>query len=318
MTPIPQWLNDYLASPTPAGQGYNRPWLIAAAFKVARRVPDFNEAFDLLCKSAHIAGASQQPGRNWQGEIRRALKKAYAIGGTYIGDNQWKQKDGTIVKLKPKWPEVNEAGAKRYANGGPGCYDLWEISPVRWDDDESHAEEVIDQLFKAYELICVGRHKKEFQTAYREDLRGKLHRCSHIVPSPMFVLGGRTQQGKWSDKCNEAVERRRFVVVEFDRWPDKDFQAALIWHLRIYLPLILVCDSAGKSLHGWFYCEGVSEAPGGKLDRFMREAVQLGADRAGAVLSQYMRMPDGRRDGPHENEGARQSVIFFNPTGKLL
>ena len=48
--------------------------------------------------------------------------------------------------------------------------------------------------------------------------------------------------------------------------------------------------SGNKSLHGWFFCQGEPEE---KLNRFMRVAVNLGADTATWTKSQFVRMPDG-------------------------
>ncbi len=62
---------------------------------------------------------------------------------------------------------------------------------------------------------------------------------------------------------------------------------------------------AAKSIHGWFYCLGRPEE---RLRAFMNYAVSLGADRATWSRSQFVRMPDGTREG-----GARQAVYYFNP-----
>ncbi len=98
---------------------------------------------------------------------------------------------------------------------------------------------------------------------------------------------------------------RRFLVTEFDSGTLDD-HAALLLHLAAYDPLVLAVHSGGKSLHGWFFCAGEPEE---KLERFMRYAVSLGADPATWTRSQFVRMPDGRRDN-----GKRQAIHFFNPS----
>ena len=128
----------------------------------------------------------------------------------------------------------------------------------------------------------------------------------------MYFEGGYAKAGHWSIKNNDAVKSRRFIVTEFDK-EDRDNQAAIIWHLAKFGLLAMVVDSAGKSLHAWFYCKGSDESKDSKMHRFFSYAVSLGADPAGWVLSQYMRMPDGTRD-KEPNKGHRQTVIYFNPT----
>jgi hypothetical protein len=84
-----------------------------------------------------------------------------------------------------------------------------------------------------------------------------------------------------------------------------DDHAALLWHLALKAPLAMVVHSGSKSLHGWFFCAGQPEE---RLRQVMRYCVSLGADRATWTRSQFVRMPDGTREG-----GKRQVVYYFNP-----
>jgi hypothetical protein len=86
-----------------------------------------------------------------------------------------------------------------------------------------------------------------------------------------------------------------------------DLCASLLAHLTRYAPLALAVFSGGKSLHGWFYCDG---QPEDQVRRFMRYAVSLGADPATWTRNQMVRMPDGTRT---DANGARQTVHYFNP-----
>jgi hypothetical protein len=125
-----------------------------------------------------------------------------------------------------------------------------------------------------------------------------------IVPSPMTARLGRTQDGTQSAHTLEATGARRFLVIEQDRGTI-DEQAAVLLHLAARAPLALAVHSGSKSIHGWFYCAGQTEE---RLERFMRYAVSLGADRATWTRSQFVRMPDGTRENRK-----RQTVYFFNP-----
>jgi hypothetical protein len=125
-----------------------------------------------------------------------------------------------------------------------------------------------------------------------------------MVPSPMAALKGKTKDGKDSPRCLDNTGPRRFLVVEFDSG-DRDSQAGRLLHLGENAPLTLALHSGGKSLHGWFFCDGIPEAD---LRNFMEYCVMLGADSATWCRCQMVRIPDGRR-----NNGRRQTVYYFNP-----
>jgi hypothetical protein len=201
------------------------------------------------------------------------------------------------------WPVVNHEQREAIIASGFGLVDLWEISPVRFADNESHTEELIDRLFPRNPLLCCGRSKSDFATRAREEWRGKLAALQLIVPSPMTARSGLTQEGRQSPHALSITGRRRFLVIEQDSG-GIDEQAAILLHLAERAPLSLAVHSGGKSIHGWFFAAG---QPEGRLHAFMRYAVSLGADQATWTRSQSVRMPDGIRAN-----GKRQTVYFFN------
>jgi hypothetical protein len=204
-----------------------------------------------------------------------------------------------------QWPEVDEPlRASVIDDVDGGLVDLWELSPVRIEDNEQHTEAIIDRLFPGNPLLCAGRNRYRFDTKPREDWRGGLAERQLIVPSPMSAIRGITKTGQRSKHTLENTGPRRFLVCEFDTGTIDD-HAALLIHLAGYAPLVLAVHSGGKSLHGWFYVHG---QPAPKVERFFRYAVSLGADRATWTRSQFVRIPDGVRD-----TGQRQAVYFFNP-----
>jgi hypothetical protein len=203
------------------------------------------------------------------------------------------------------WPSVNCEQREAVVASGFGLVDLWELSPVRFEDNKSHAEQIVDVLFPGNPWLCVGRSKSDFKTRHREDLRGELPRLAHIVPNPMTARTGHTKTGKESEHTVENTDpRRRFLVIEQDIGT-VDEQAAVLLHFAERAPLALAVHSGGKSLHGWFYSAGVPEE---KVSRFFAYATSLGADQALWTRSQFTRMPDGTREN-----GKRQTVYFFNP-----
>jgi hypothetical protein len=132
----------------------------------------------------------------------------------------------------------------------------------------------------------------------------KPQQFAQIVPSPMLDKYGMTADGRRSQHTLSGTGPRRFLVLEFDGIA-RDTQGATLLHLAERAPLAMAVDSGGKSIHGWFFCKGKTDE---QLRPFFRMACGLGADPATWNRSQFVRMPDGRRDN-----GNRQSVLFFNP-----
>lgn len=285
---LPHFVRDLLASPPRRGEGLNN-WL----YRVARVLHPYRAANEIvLLLEAAIAGEPVKPG-----EIERAVKSSAATA--------WKPGQPTTqMTHAPVWPHVNAAQRAAIIASRVGLYDVWEISPVRFEDNESHAEEVIDSLFPGNPLLCVGQSNSQFATQHRESWRGRLATMQLIVPSPMSDATGHTQEGKVSEHSLENTGPRRFLVIEQDNG-DVDEQSAILLHLAGKAPLALAVHSGSKSIHGWFYCAGQPEE---RLQMFMRYAVSLGADRATWTRSQFVRMPGGTRDN-----GKPQTIYFFHP-----
>ncbi len=134
---------------------------------------------------------------------------------------------------------------------GFGLVDLWELSPVRFEDNASHAEEIIDALFPGDPLLCVGQSAFAFATRPRKDSRGQFAGAQLIVPSPMISRMGCTQGGKESAHTLDNTGPRRFLVIGQDAGT-ADEQAAVLLHLATRTPLALAVHSGSKSIHGWF------------------------------------------------------------------
>jgi hypothetical protein len=286
---LPRFVCDLLASPPRRGEGLNL-WF----YKVARVLHPFRDSAEII----ELLRAATFGDRVKPGEIERAVRRSKGTA--------WKP--GQVPQGAAQasaWPKVNaEQREAVIAASGFGLVDLWEISPVRFEDKESHTEQIIDVVFPGDPLLCVGRSKTEFATRSREEWRGTLARLQLIVPNPMTARLGLTREGKESAHALSLTGPRRFLVIEQDAG-SIDEQSAVLLHLAARAPLALAVHSGSKSIHGWFYCVGQTEET---LHRFMQYAVSLGADRATWPRSQFVRMPDGSRDN-----GERQTVYFFNP-----
>jgi len=278
-----------LTAPPRAGEGVHG-WL----FRVARHL------------HAHLPA----------GEIIRLLEKRVADCGRAVTRNEivaavqnslpcaWQPRPG-VFALPPasKWPALNRERREAIIQDGGGLADLWEASKPSRPQGAAHTEEIIDRLFPPDSLLCCGKSSQSFQTRPREGWRGELSRLALIVPSPMIAPTGLTQEGKESAHTLSNTGPRRFLVCEFDTGTT-DAHAALLMHLGTFAPLVCVVHSGGKSLHGWFFVAG---QPDSKVNMFFRYAVSLGADRATWTRSQFVRMPDGKRDN-----GNRQTVFFLS------
>jgi len=238
----------------------------------------------------------------------------------------------------PKWPTPDLGAIDRIVRDGPGAYDVWESSPVRLETDAlkepSHTEGIIDAVFPGDPYLCAGWASWNFETRRRSFWRGLLSSMPLIVPNPMIGSFGLTKEGRRSQHALASVGHRIYLVIEFDfaetdcsgkptiwaplihGWTaDRilllDACAALSAHLSTLLPSwLLFLDSGGKSGHSWFNVRGL---PICAQRAFFTEAVGLGADPQLWTRSQFVRLPDGRRQN-----GRRQTVFYFNPQNAIV
>jgi hypothetical protein len=237
---------------------------------------------------------------------------------------------------KRKWPARDLELIRAIVAEGPGLYDLWESSPVRFDGDGCKTEEIVDILFPGDPLLCCGRTAYDFNTHRRSEWRGQLSSLPLIVPSPMLAYEGLTTKGTPSEHSKQATAQRVYLAIEFDfsiyetdgqtetefaplirNWSDQgitvaDACAALHWHMAAIPsapPLVMAVHSGGKSLHAWFRAFPLYDEV---TWPFMSYAYQLGADHVTWTRSQFVRIPDGRREN-----GKTQTCYYLDP-GKAV
>ncbi len=329
MSQLPPFLVELVNSCPPAGDGVNH-WMFQTGRQLHAHL-DERGIFNLLRVKTRNCGRLVTD-REILRQIRMSRQTAWRPDYPEAFANAGKlPAEVPLAPRERQWPKPDLEAIRAIVALGLGLHDLWERSPVRFDDTESHAEEVVEALFPANPLLCVGQSVCKFATRRRDCWRGHLHRFGLIVPNPMLDYAGHPEgEDRLSQHTKEATARRVYLVVEFDfsikardgktdsSWASlvrewaadgvsvADACAALHWHLSSLLPLVLVVHSGGKSLHGWFYVFGQPETH--LRVSFMNHAIRLGADKATWVRSQFSRLPDGRREN-----GRPQRAFYFDP-----
>lgn len=231
-------------------------------------------------------------------KIRREIRRAFDYKGTNA-DFTWSGKAperSFISELKDIRPDTKTI--LKIVKDGPELGELYDHSPYRDVD----AGEMLDVLFPGNPWLCCGFDTFKGDCLRLDGWKTELARLQFIVPTPQSGPRGINTDGKESWHCLSNCLDRRFIIVEFDQG-SKDGQAAILWHLRD-CGLAMVVDSGSKSLHGWFYCQGVREE---KVKRFFKYARSLCADPVHWTPSQFTRMPNGSRNG------VEQVTYYFDP-----
>jgi hypothetical protein len=283
---LPLWCADIVANPPRSGEGFHS-WMFRAAralWKCGRTENDIRAVLENVAATCGRQVSAR--------EIEDALRNSHTSAVQSAG------------LRGQRWPSVNAEQREAIIATGFGLVDLWEFSPIRFENNTSHTEQIIDALFPGNLLLCCAATKDSARTARRDEWRGRMRELQLIVPNPMTAPTGLNQSGEVSHRCLGNTGARRFLVVEQDSGT-VDEQSAILLHLAHRAPLALAVHSGSKSIHGWFYCSGTPEE---KLRRFMSDAVSLGADRATWTRCQLVRMPDGKREN-----GKQQTTYFFNP-----
>ena len=208
------------------------------------------------------------------------------------------------------WPEMNRAAVE-------ACLARADVAPL-FDpaaDTGVEARDALCGLFGPGELVCGGWDCERPVVQTVERWAASAGSAQFVVSNPMKGPAALTKEGKTSARCQANVALRRWLVAEFDA-PElnREKQVKLASVLARGLPLKMVVDSGGKSLHCWFACEGLDER---EAARFFWAAVALGADRTRWDPCGWVRMPGGarRRDG---GAAVRQRILYWRPDVGML
>src|SRR5262249_3234745 len=117
---LPQFVSDLLGAPPSRGEGLNL-WF----YRVARVLHPYREAAQLI--ELWRAATAGEPVR--RGEIERAVERSKATA--------WKPGHAPQHTVRASiWPKVNAEQREAVIASALGLAELWEISPVRFEDNE--------------------------------------------------------------------------------------------------------------------------------------------------------------------------------------
>ena len=236
--------------------------------------------------------------RDFVPEIKRAIRRSYCTtAGSAAPGASCASRPAPRWKYPP-WPSVDEKVRAPMLHGRH----LFPLEPL-----ELEPAEVLDQLYPEQSLLCLALNNWDARTAPREHWRDNEAQYQFIVANPMTAETGLNKDGKRSHRCHgNATTHRSYQVVEFDHG-STDEQITILSNLHSeHSPLILVVNSAGKSLHGWFDVRHLDEA---RQREFFARACRAGADSTLWDQSKLVRMPGGLR----RSNARRQSIFYFEP-----
>jgi hypothetical protein len=291
-----------------------------------RRLIQYIDKLLLVCPTAghqneiwHLANLLKESGYSFESSRSLLLKKwaryhkevvpaiLRAVNRVYKRDCSEVNPDSQISSSKSKIV-INDKEIRRILST--------RTETVRSFFDESpdcfqglKTEELLRLLYPKDSFLCMGSRFNMFRTKPIEEFIQELRlggNLPYLVPNPMKSLYGRSQEGKISCRCRENAGHWNYQVVEFDDESSRDNQAKFLFELRKHLPLVMVLNSGGKSLHAWFRCP--DDNPN-KLSKLVDYALFLGADPKIKQPEQLFRAPNQVRDN-----GNRQQVLYFDTT----
>lgn len=284
----PQSIDFFLVSPK---QGETHAWLARAAGRLkqhvsAKRCFEFlREVCDVYVQHRDVPDA----------EIDAALKFVYAD----VPDKKRLQRG-----IAPKFSQCDSGLIEKKLKDTLALFDP-EV------DTDLTAAEVLPRLFSPGDLICGGLIKTHAKIQTVQDWLKVAGDYQFVVPNPMRGAHGLNKLGKKSARCQSNVRYRRLLVAEFDdKALSKAMQAQLLSALDRIVPLKLAVDSGGKSLHGWFQVDHLSER---NQVRFYMAACALGADPSRWDICGFVRMPGGTRKESMEDGSEvliRQRIVY--------
>ena len=277
LTHLPRHVLDFFKEPIDEGNAHT--WPLRAAIRLKKYMP--REEVERIIPELFAKFAYRPAKRR---ECEDAIARAYA-------------EEVTPRTPSIPWPSADPEAALRVVE---------KVEPVFGLRGQFEPGEVLPTLFYEGERVCVGQDLMTAVHMTVDEVSAAAPGLQFIVPSPMAKPVGLTKAGKVSARCGDAVGARRHLIVEFDCGYSLEQQTRLLTYLGGFAPLRLVVASGGKSVHGWYWVEGMEDR---EIMRFFARAVWLGADPKMWAPWQWCRMPGGRRFVG--SEFRVQNILYF-------
>lgn len=233
---------------------------------------------------------------------------------------------------------------------GAGDADIWESSPYRldWETGPEDSLVLLESLYDPQDILFIGgQYDKRVVTV--TTWVDQIHKAGaipwpHIIPNPVDGMEHPKKDGGMSFRGDAAVSKFKYAVVEFDQTPEylltTEQQAAkatweatntggwpdwpawpmtdqlAFWHSMIrVVPVVILCTSGGKSIHGWIRMDCADRAAWdrdtGKLfDEWM---VPLGADGSCRNCGRLSRLAGHYR----AEKNGWQRLLYLNPANVI-
>lgn len=271
LLPYPQETLNFFH--TPPVQGETHRWLFKAALRLKNFVSEKGAFIFLREFCDKFVKHRKIPDR----EIETTVQNAYELSEDSFGISYPAKSETLVSEVIEKIPPLFDLQAKKV-----------------------NISKVFSTLFLENEFICVGYDVYTAIVTSFKNITQYLN-AQFIVPNPLKEIT--------SKRGNTSIAKHRHVVVEIDDLSiPKNKQISILSFLAEKMPLILVVDSAGKSLHGWFKIENKNEAE--KIKFFMLASL-LGADVSRFAPAGWVRMPNGVRPTEGRNSGLQQNIVYF-------
>ena len=205
---LPEFIHKMVEKPPAAGEGAHN-----FLFDLARVLHPWrtdSQITDILFDYAETCGR-YVPDREIADAIDDSRGYAWEPGTPGIPIQAAKTR-----QRRPPWAPVDQNLLRNICLEGIALVDLWEASPIRFEDTHTYTEEIIEALFPGDPWLCCALTEYDFATRRREEWRGQLSSRAFLVPSPMLSKTGLTKDGKVSEHTQVAVGPRQFLVVECD------------------------------------------------------------------------------------------------------
>jgi hypothetical protein len=192
---LPPFLRELLDTPPRAGEGVHA-WLFNVARQLHAHLPA-GEIITLLESKVANCGRAV-----FHAEIISAVQNSLPCA--------WQQSQRTPERPGAKWPDVNQKQRAAIVRDGGGLADLWELSPVRIEDNRQHTEEIVDKLFPGNPLLCCGKSISTFDTKPRTEERANGRALLNLLAGS-YVIGSVPRAVFIMQAASDDTEDKRIV-----------------------------------------------------------------------------------------------------------